>query len=129
MTLLFLPLYPKSLASADRICFSIVNSFIPSLPELATVPHPQHPQDPQLPTASSGLQPGTQALFNNAGEPPLRWDEQMGLTEVVGFSQRLPLASTASLWALLVIQSMEDLWMQTSKNKLCWCYSTAVWAW
>lgn len=30
MTLLFLPLYPKSLASADRICFSVVNSFIPS---------------------------------------------------------------------------------------------------
>lgn len=38
--------------------------------------------------------------------------------EVVGFAQRLPLASTASLWALLVIHSMEDLWMQTSENKL-----------
>lgn len=64
------------------ICFSVVNSFIPSLPELAAVPNPHHPQDPQLPTASSGSQQGTQALSNSAGEPPLRWHEQMWLTEM-----------------------------------------------
>lgn len=78
MTLPFLTLYPKSPASADRICFSVVNSFIPSLPEVAAVPHPHCLQDPQLPTASSESQQGTQALSNSAGEPPLRWDEQMG---------------------------------------------------
>lgn len=134
MTLPILPLYPKSRASTDRICFSVVNSFTPSLPSwqpsqihimLKTLSCPQlHLYDSKAHISSVQQCWGatTQMAWTNGaywGAPGM---------EVVGFAQRLPLASTASLWALLVRICMEDLWMHASKNKLCWCYSTAAWA-